>query len=52
MTSILDLVVDAISPEPLLRWRRASIFCKAPLKKYTSKVFSAKSCFKRWISLR
>src|SRR5258708_4974484 len=27
-----DLVVDVISPEPLLRWRRAAIFCKAPLK--------------------
>src|ERR1017187_368109 len=35
------LVVDAVSPEPLLFWRRASIFCKAPLKKSTSNVFSA-----------
>jgi integrase len=26
-----------------LRWRRASTFCKAPLKKSTSRVFSAKS---------
>jgi hypothetical protein len=28
-----DLVVDAFSPDPAVFWRRASIFCKAPLKK-------------------
>ena len=28
-----DLVVDAVAPESLLLWRRASTFCKAPLKK-------------------
>src|SRR5215471_13007816 len=38
-----DLVVDAVSPEAPLFWRRASIFCKAPLKKSTSSVFSASS---------
>src|ERR1700730_13480542 len=38
-----DLAVDVISPEPLLRWLRAAIFCKAPLKKSTSIVFSASS---------
>ena len=47
-----DLLVDAVSPVPPRFWRRASTFCKAPLKKSTSRVFSAKSCFKRWISLR
>jgi hypothetical protein len=47
-----DLLVDSVSPVSSLRRRRASIFCKAPLKKSTSRVFSAKSCFKRWISLR
>src|SRR6202022_336732 len=31
-----DLVVDAVPPEFPLLWRRASIFCKAPLKKSTS----------------
>jgi hypothetical protein len=41
-----DLVVDAVSPEASLFRRRASIFCKAPLKKSTSSVFSAKSCFR------
>jgi hypothetical protein len=40
-----DLFVDAISPEPLLRWRRASIFCKAPFKKSTSNAFSASRRF-------
>jgi hypothetical protein len=47
-----DLLVDAVSPVSPRFWRRASTFCKAPLKKSTSRVFSAKSCFKRWISLR
>ncbi len=28
-----DLVGDAFSPELPFRWRRASTFCKAPLKK-------------------
>jgi hypothetical protein len=36
-----DLVVDAFAPEPPLCCRRASIFCKAPLKKSSSRVFSA-----------
>src|ERR1700751_1345720 len=40
-----DLVVDVVSPELLLRWRRASTFCKAPLKKSTSIVFSASKRF-------
>src|ERR1039458_9137520 len=34
---LLDLVVDAVPPESLPLWRRASIFCKAPLKKSTSR---------------
>src|ERR1700740_1885131 len=42
-----DLLVDAVSPEAPLFRRRASIFCKAPLKKSTSSVFSARSRF-RW----
>jgi hypothetical protein len=41
-----NLVVDAFSPDLLLVWRRASTFCKAPLKKSTSNVFSAKTLFK------
>src|SRR5437879_5523976 len=40
-----DLVVDAFSPELPLRWRRASTFCKAPLKKSTSTALSASSRF-------
>src|ERR1041384_4984528 len=40
-----DLVVDAFAPVMSCCWRRASIFCKAPLKKSTSRVFSAKA---RW----
>jgi hypothetical protein len=36
-----DSVVDAVSPGALLRRRRAPTFCKAPLKKSTSSVFSA-----------
>src|SRR5713226_4083109 len=40
-----DLVVDAFPPEtPLLR-RRASTFCKAPLKKSVSSVLSASTRF-------
>ncbi len=35
-----DLVVDAVPPDSLLLWRRASTFCKAPLKKSTSSVLS------------
>ena len=47
-----DLLEDTVSPvSPLFR-RRAVTFCKAPLKKSTSSVFSANSCFKRSISLR
>jgi NAD(P)-dependent dehydrogenase (short-subunit alcohol dehydrogenase family) len=41
----LDLVVDAFAPEDPLCWRRASTFCKAPLKKSTSSVLSTSS---RW----
>src|SRR5215472_1381818 len=40
-----DLVVDAVSPVCLPRWRRASTFCKAPLKKSASSVLSATSRF-------
>jgi len=29
----LDVFVDVFPPEPLLRWRRASTFCKAPFQK-------------------
>ena len=47
-----DLVVDAVPPEPLLPWRRALIFCKAPLKKSTSKVFSASTRFRSRTCLR
>jgi hypothetical protein len=47
-----DLLVDSISPGSPLRRRRASTFCKAPLKKSTSKVFSASSRFSRWFSFR
>jgi hypothetical protein len=36
----LDLVVDAFAPERPVCWRRASTFCKAPLKKSTSNVLS------------
>src|ERR1700688_537413 len=41
------LVVSVIlfRPEPLLRWRRASTFCKAPFKKSTSIAFSASKRF-------
>src|SRR5215472_10114139 len=39
-------------PISSLRRRRASIFCKAPLKKSTSRVFSASSRFSRWFSFR
>src|SRR5258708_1597229 len=40
-----DLVVDAASPGCLLLWRRASTFCKAPLKKSASSALSATSRF-------
>src|SRR5260370_41492774 len=40
-----DLVVDAVSPELPLLWRRASTFCKAPFKKSASSVLSATSRF-------
>src|SRR5512134_1527004 len=36
-----DLGVDARAPDLPLGWRRASTCCKAPLKKSTSKTFSA-----------
>src|ERR1044072_1961684 len=44
-----DLVVDAFAPVTSCGWRRASIFCKAPLKKSTSRVFSAKARFS-WLT--
>src|SRR5215470_2251498 len=47
-----DLVVDAVPPEPPLPWRRASILCKAPLKKSTSRVLSASSRFSWRFCLR
>src|SRR5438045_2907779 len=40
-----DLLVDTVAPEVSLFWRRASIFCKAPLKKSTSRLFCASSCW-------
>src|ERR1700690_241469 len=40
-----DLVVDAVSPGRVLLWRRASTFCKAPLKKSASSVLSATTRF-------
>src|ERR1035437_10511569 len=48
----LDFVVDAFSPLIPLFWRRASTFCKAPLKKSTSIVLSASSRFSWLTSLR
>jgi len=48
----LDLLVDPISPVSSLRRRRASTFCKAPLKKSTSSVFSASSRLSRRFSFR
>gem|GEM_PF-6917889 len=46
------LVVDAFAPEPLLCWRRASIFCKVPLKKSSSRVLWASTCLSWLTSLR
>ena len=40
-----DSVVDAFAPEPLLLRRRASTFCKAPLKKSTSS--TGRNCNRR-----
>jgi hypothetical protein len=40
-----DLVVDAVSPALVFFWRRASTFCKAPLKKSASSVLSASKRF-------
>src|SRR5689334_3495744 len=47
-----DLVVDAFAPVLPLPWRRASILCKAPLKKSTSSTFSASTRFSRSTSWR
>jgi hypothetical protein len=47
-----DLVVDAFAPESPLCCRRASIFCKAPLKKSSSRVFSASTRLSWLTSLR
>jgi hypothetical protein len=47
-----DLLVDAVSPESPRFWRRASTFCKAPLKKSTSMVFSASNRLSYRISFR
>src|ERR1051326_7961718 len=41
------LLVDAVSPCPLLAWRRASILRKAPRKKSTSTTLAANACFSR-----
>src|SRR5438045_91680 len=49
---ISNFVVDAFSPEMSLCWRRASILCKALLKKSTSTVLSARSRFSLLTSLR
>ena len=43
-----DLLVDAVSPDLLLFWRRASISCKAPLKKFASSVSSVLSATTRF----
>src|SRR3984893_17812013 len=45
-----DLLEGPVSPVPPLFWRRASTFRKAPLKKSTSRVFSASSRFSRRFS--
>src|ERR1051326_2149903 len=47
-----DLVVDAVAPEPPLCCRRASTFCKAPLKKSNSRLFSASTRLSWLTSLR
>src|SRR5262249_40536414 len=47
-----DLLVDAVPPELPLRWRRASTFRKAPLKKSISIVLSANRRFSWLTSLR
>src|ERR1700676_3052543 len=47
-----DSVVDAFAPELLLLRRRASIFCKASLKKSTSSAFSPSTPFSSRISFR
>src|SRR6516162_1525462 len=47
-----DLLEDPVSPVSPLFWRRASTFCKAPLKKSTSRVFSASSRLSCWFSFR
>src|SRR6185295_5649638 len=47
-----DLVVDAFAPEPSFCWRRASTFCKAPLKKSSSRVLSASTRLSWLTSLR
>src|SRR5712664_678533 len=46
-----DLVVDAFAPVLPSPRRRASILCKAPLKKSNSNTFSAKARFNRSTSL-
>src|SRR3981189_2197063 len=48
----LDFVVDASSPLMPLFWRRASTFCKAPLKKSSSNVLSTSTRFNWLISVR
>src|SRR6266852_1346452 len=48
----LDFVVDTFSPVIPLCRRRASTFCKAPLKKSSSSVFSASTRCNWLISLR
>jgi hypothetical protein len=49
---IPDLLVDALSPQMFLFWRRASILCKALLKKSNSSIFSASNRFTPFNSLR
>src|SRR5690349_4143049 len=41
----LDFFVDAVSPEPLLGWRRASILRNTPCKKSASSTLVASACF-------
>src|SRR5664279_2318971 len=44
------LFVNAVSPQPLLLWRRASILRKAPLKNSTSSTLLASAACKRCFS--
>jgi hypothetical protein len=47
-----DVGVDACAPAMPFRWRRASTVCTAPLKKSTSRTFSAHTRLSWWTSCR